>query len=135
MRILYALFLFSVLLAISSSPPFAQTETYEDWIKTARIGGMLLEPGATHVQIDARLAAYLDQGVSVIELDSGLGKYLDTSEFATHVAHIDLVAERAHLIGLKVVIYYPSLEVLTPNGAIEAKAYGIKIFSALPQAS
>ncbi|NNC90085.1 MAG: hypothetical protein HKN82_16630, partial [Akkermansiaceae bacterium] len=113
-----ALVLFLLLGAwISAAVTARAAETYDSWIATARIGGLSLEPGADQASIDAIVAAYRDQGVSVIELDPGLSNYLDASGFAAQVAHIDLVSQRAHLVGLKVVIYYPSLEVLTPNGA------------------
>lgn len=105
----------ALLLVMSSG--ISRGETYADWIQTARLGGLSLEPGANQAEIDVLVAAYRDQGVSVIELDSGLSNYLDAAGFATQVAHIDLVSQRAHAVGLKVVIYYPSLEVLTPNGA------------------
>lgn len=108
---------FALCTLVSAILSFAQTETYDNWIKTARIGGLALEPGANTNEIDVLVASYRDQGVSVIELDSGLSNYLDAAGFATQVAHINLVSQRAHAIGLKVVIYFPSLEVLTPNGA------------------
>jgi hypothetical protein len=100
-----------------SASLFNQTETYDNWIKTARLGGLALEPGTNQAEIDVLVTSYRDQGVSVIELDSGLSNYLDATQFGAQVAHIDLVAQRAHLLGLRVVIYFPSLEVLTPNGA------------------
>ena len=105
------------LYALVSAILAAQGESYDEWIKTARLGGLALEPGASQGEINVQVAAYRDQGVTVIELDSGLSNYLDAAQFAAQVTHIDLVAQRAHLDGLKVVIYYPSLEVLTPNGA------------------
>lgn len=105
----------ALLLVVSSG--HSRGETYADWLQTARLGGLALEPGANQGEIDVLVTAYRDQGVSVIELDSGLSNYLDAAGFAAQVAHIDLVAQRAHAVGLKVVIYYPSLEVLTPNGA------------------
>jgi hypothetical protein len=109
---------------VSVSLSLAQNETYSDWIKTARLGGLSSEPGASQTEIDVLVASYRDQGVSVIELDSGLSNYLDGAGFAARVAHIDLVSQRAHSVGLKVVIYFPSLEVLTPNGANLANSMG-----------
>ena len=113
-----------IFFALASALLSAQTESYDDWLRTARIGGLSLEPGVTPSEIDVQVAAYRDQGVNVIELDSGLSNYLDETQFAAQVAHIDLVAQRAQLIGLKVVIYYPSLEVLTPNGAFIQNTMG-----------
>ena len=85
------------------------------WLRDARIGGAdgALDPPEMGAALDA-LAA---QGVSVVELDSLLSYYLSDAEFEAEAQRLDAVARDCHTRGMKAVIYFPTLEVLTPNAA------------------
>ncbi len=86
------------------------------WVSEARIGGLDMDSEMLETEIDAILAERKAQNVSVLEVDSRLSDYLSDSEFDREVRFLDIVAEKAHVLGMKAVIYFPSLEVLTPNG-------------------
>ncbi len=99
-------------------PPVEPTlhPTVPAWVVGATIGSAPLGPGSTAAEVDAMLAQRVAEGVSVLEVDSGLSDYLDDAQFATHVAFLTTLASEAHALGLRAVIYFPSLEVVTPNG-------------------
>jgi len=90
--------------------------TVPTWVVGATVGGAPLGPGSTDAEVNAMLVQRVAEGVSVLEVDSGLSDYLTDAQFATHVAFLGTLATKAHLFGLRAVIYFPSLEVVTPNG-------------------
>ena len=91
---------------VSASPPGAR------WMHHARIVGLDLsgDDGNARRFDDAARA-----GASVIEGDSVLSDYLTTRRFEEEVRRIELFAKDCHARTLKLVWYYPSLEVVTPN--------------------
>jgi hypothetical protein len=87
-----------------------------DWMRVARVAG-----AAVDVQDDeAEWALLLDEAVarhaSVIEADSSLSDYQDDARFDTELAGMRRFAKMCHDRNLKVVWYFPSLEVITPGG-------------------
>ncbi|MBD0689874.1 hypothetical protein [Streptomyces sp. CBMA123] len=66
------------------------------------------------------MQSYIDalkaQNVSVTELDTLLSNWLTDAEFAAHMADVKTFTGLAHAAGLKVVMYHPSLELISPGG-------------------
>ena len=85
------------------------------WIAHARIAGAELFAEMTPDEIAKNLSALADQNVSVIEADSSLSRLLTDQEFNAEIALMRRYCEAAHQLGMKVVWYYPTLEVLSSN--------------------
>jgi hypothetical protein len=85
------------------------------WIAHARIAGAELFAEMTPDEIAENLSALADQNVSVIEADSSLSRLLTDREFNGEIALMRRYCEAAHRLGMKVVWYYPTLEVLSSN--------------------
>lgn len=84
------------------------------WMFHSRIAGIdLSDPDAEHGRL---FDAAVRQGASVIEGDSTLSDYLSDADFDLEVRRIDEHAKSCHARNLKLVWYYPSLEVITPDG-------------------
>ena len=66
-------------------------------------------------EIEANIKALAEENVSVIEADSDLSRYLSEKEFEAEIAFMRTYATVAHRFGLKVLWYYPVLEVLSPG--------------------
>jgi len=86
-----------------------------DWLARARIAGADLPRNMTAAQIESGLAALAAQDVSVVEADSDLSRFLTDAEFEAELDLMRRYTAAAHRLGLKVVWYYPTLEVLSPN--------------------
>ena len=86
-----------------------------DWLGEARIAGAELFSEMTAGEIAKNLKALADQNVTVIEADSDLSRLLSEKEFENEISLMRRYSEAAHQLGMKVVWYYPALEVLTPN--------------------
>jgi Beta-galactosidase trimerisation domain len=85
------------------------------WLAHARIAGAELFSEMTAGEIAQNLSALADQNVSVVEADSDLSRFLTEKEFQAEIALMRRYCEAAHALGMKVVWYYPALEVLSPN--------------------
>jgi len=107
-----ALLLFGPRLLFAAAPQMPAAS----WIGTARIAGLELYADMPDSEINDRLAALVAQGVSVVEADSDLSNYLTDDEFEKELALMRRFNAAVHRSGLKVVWYYPPLEVLSPNG-------------------
>jgi uncharacterized membrane protein YgcG len=94
----------------------AEPSAFSSWAKTAKLGGAALYVGMTPEEIEQVLSNMVAQKVTVIEADSELSNYLTDAQFEQELTLMRSVAAAAHLRGLRVVWYYPTLEVLTPNG-------------------
>ena len=103
----------SLLLAATT---WGQTLTMPDWVSTARVAGLSIQSSASANEIATEVTRRKNENVSVIELDTSLSRYLNDAEFQVELNFIQAVVQAAHQEGLKVVIYYPALEVITPNG-------------------
>ncbi len=87
-----------------------------DWVRTATVGGFDVYAGMSDTEVTDLIRQRKAENVSVLEVDSRLSEYMTDQEFAAEVVFLDRVAELAHSEGLKAVMYYPALEVITPNG-------------------
>jgi len=86
----------------------------ERWMFHARIAGLdLSDPDADHAHM---FDTAVREGASVIEGDSTLSDYLGDAAFDLEVRRIHEHAKSCHARNLKLVWYYPSLEVITPDG-------------------
>jgi hypothetical protein len=94
----------------------AEPSAFNSWAKTAKLGGAALYIGMTPEEIDQILSNMVAQKVTVIEADSDLSNYLTDAQFEQELSLMRSFVDAAHLRGLRVVWYYPSLEVVTVNG-------------------
>ncbi len=88
----------------------------EPWLYTSRIGGTFVYNQMSESDLTSLIEQRAAENVNVLEMDSRLSYYLTDTEFDTEVAFLDQAATLAHQRGLKAVIYYPTLEVLTKDG-------------------
>jgi hypothetical protein len=100
-----------------------------DWLSEARMAGAELFSEMNAGEIAKNLKALADQNVTVIEADSDLSRLLTENEFENEISLMRRYCEAAHLMGMKVVWYYPALEVLTPN----AKATKVSMYQTHPE--
>ena len=101
-----------------ASPPAAQeapAPLTAAWLGQARIAGADLPRNMTAAQIESSLAALAAQDVSVVEADSDLSWFMTDAEFEAGLELMRRYTAAAHRLGLKVVWYYPTLEVLSPD--------------------
>jgi hypothetical protein len=99
-----------------------------NWLGEARIAGAELFAEMTAGEIAKNLKALADANVTVVEADSDLSRLLTEKEFENELSLMRRYSEAAHRIGMKVVWYYPALEVLTPN----AKATKVSMYQTHP---
>ena len=92
------------------------------WLGQARIAGAELFSEMTADEIAKNISALADQNVSVIEADSDLSRFLTDKEFDAEIDLMRRYSEAAHRKAMKVVWYYPVLEVLTPNAKRGARS-------------
>ncbi|MFE2412725.1 hypothetical protein ACFXDE_30735 [Kitasatospora sp. NPDC059408] len=91
----------------------AAAQPWPEWARHARLAdGTFNEAADMQPAVDALKA----QNVSVIELDTILSDWHTDAEFAAHMADVTTFTRLAHAAGLRVVMYYPSLEVISPGG-------------------
>lgn len=107
-------------LSASAAEPTAFGDT--GWARNARIGGLSVNIDMTQAEIDQLMATMKAQNVTVVEVDfqEGLSQYrpnIADPVFVKILKTMTMLATAAHDNDLKVVVYYASLEVLTPNGA------------------
>jgi hypothetical protein len=109
-------------LLIFSNPMLAQAARHPpSWLAHARIAGAELFPEMTDSEIIRNLSRLVEQNVSVIEADSNLSRLLTNAELQEEIAFMRRYCDKAHQMGVKVVWYYPTLEVLSP-GATRSRA-------------
>lgn len=109
-------FLLLLLLIHTIGEPIPGFAYSDKWIYNARIAGAEMFKDMTDIEIYQRLAEMKAQRVSVIEGDSELSNYFTIAQFDSEMTFISRVSRIAHALDLKLVWYYPSLEVLTPDG-------------------
>jgi len=88
----------------------------DQWVYQARVAGAEMFKDMSDIEIYERLSVMKAQRVSVVEGDSELSNYFTVAQYDSEMAFISRVAKIAHSLDLKLVWYYPSLEVLTPHG-------------------
>ncbi|RVU83622.1 hypothetical protein EOL70_14940 [Leucothrix sargassi] len=104
------------LLAWSAVSSAAQPDAFNNWAKTAKIGGAPVYVGMSTTELDTMLDTLKAQHVTVVEADSDLSNYLSDAQFELELALMRQVADAAHVRGMRVVWYIPALEVNTTNG-------------------
>ena len=112
----------SALLLLMVASTWGQSPTVPDWVRTARVAGLSIQSSASANEITIEVTRRKNENVSVIELDTSLSHYLSEAEFQVELNFIQAVVQVVHQEGLKVVIYYPALEVITPNGETAASS-------------
>lgn len=97
--------------------PAVRSGAFPDWSRFARLGDGTFDEDADPV-LDMKpvISALKAQNVSVIELDTILSNWLTDAEFTVHMGKVKSFAQLAHAAGLRVVMYYPSLEVISTGG-------------------
>ncbi len=108
--------LFGILIILIWSQAAFSAYSLGSWVGQGRIAGAAMYVGISLIDMEQIIANMIKQKVTVIEADSGLSNYLTDAEFDQEIKLITTFTELAHSRGLRVVWYYPSLEVLTPNG-------------------
>src|SRR5262249_37435002 len=98
-------------------PALAQepTAVAAPWLARARVAGSEVHAEMSDSEIMQNLSIFADQKVSVIEADSDLSRLLTDKQFEAEIALMRRYCGMAHQLGIKVVWYYPTLEVLSPN--------------------
>lgn len=106
-----------IMLGTMIQPTYAAEPTaFNNWAKTARLAGAAVWVGMSDAEMDQVISDMVTQNVTVIEADSELSNYLNDEQFDKEIDLMRRFADKAHKKGLRVVWYYPSLEVITPNG-------------------
>lgn len=93
-----------------------EPEAFRGWAQSARLGGAAVWASMSDAQIHTLLDDLLAQKVSVVEADSNLSSYLTDAQFEQAIAFMRRFAAEVHKRGMRVVWYYPALEVVTQNG-------------------
>ncbi len=87
-----------------------------DWVYEARIANVEINVEMADAEVASLLAQRKDESVSVLVVDSFLSEYFTQTQFNAQVAFLQKVAAKVHSEGMKLVVYIPALEVLTPDG-------------------
>ncbi len=87
------------------------------WLRQARVAGSRLSADMSAGAIEKDLAALAAQNVSVVEADSNLSHFLTEQEFEAELRFMRQYVKAAHRLGLKVVWYVSTLEVLSAKAA------------------
>ena len=111
-----------VLTACGPHPKRVADDPGARWMYTSRIAGIDLSYDADK-SIDDMFDAVVLSGASVIEGDSDLSNYLSDDAFEDNAHYIEVLAQKAHDRNLKLIWYFPSLEVITLGG--EAGAHSM----------
>ena len=108
--------LIPLFLVWSAASSAAQPDAFNNWAKTAKIGGAAIAVGMSSAEIETMLDTLQAQHVTVVEADSDLSNYQSDAQFDLELALMRQFADAAHKRGLRVVWYIPALEVITLNG-------------------
>src|SRR5262249_20338426 len=92
----------------------------------ANSAGLAEDP--TVEEMEELLRSLREQHVTVVETDTKLSDWLNEDEFAAMLGMVTQWNRMCHGAGLKVVWYYPSLEVISPGGQ-----YGPSFYKAYPE--
>ncbi|RJQ66904.1 hypothetical protein D5S17_34505 [Pseudonocardiaceae bacterium YIM PH 21723] len=90
---------------------------FPDWARFARLADATFDEDADPVRdMQPKIDALRKQNVSVIELDTILTNWITEAQFTQHMTKVKQFCELAHQAGMRVVMYYPSLEVISIGG-------------------
>lgn len=110
-------------LAVYHPTPSYSYAVSGDWARLARIAPSPLGEDETDAEMQTIINKLKAQNVSVIEADSILSYWLSDAQFDAHMTHVARFNTLVHQAGLKVVWYYPSLEVISQNGQTGPSMY------------
>ncbi|KNB52408.1 hypothetical protein AC230_12510 [Streptomyces caatingaensis] len=96
--------------------PAVRQGVFPDWARFARIADGTFDEDADAAQMKPVINALKAQNVSVIELDTVLSNWLTRAEFDDHMRRVRTFTGLAHTAGMRVVMYYPSLELISVGG-------------------
>ncbi|MGW1200208.1 hypothetical protein ACWD4B_30870 [Streptomyces sp. NPDC002536] len=97
--------------------PAVRAGAFPDWSRFARLADGTFDEDADPVHdMQPVINALKAQNVSVIELDTILSNWITDDAFAVHMGKVKSFAQLAHAAGIRVVMYYPSLEVISVGG-------------------
>jgi hypothetical protein len=103
--------------------PSHSAQVFPAWAHHARIANASFGEGPDPAELQMIIDALKAEQVSVIEVDTILSYWLTDAEFTAHMADIANFAQRVHQAGMKLVCYYPSLEVLSAGGELGPSFY------------
>jgi len=90
----------------------------QEWIRHARVAGLGLSVTTSIEMIEKSLDGLVNQGATAVMIDSSLGDYISDELFVQQIGFARKVTESAHRKGLKVLWYYPALQVTTLRGKV-----------------
>jgi hypothetical protein len=102
-------------------------ETPADWFKSARTAGVCLSDSLTDPQLEDMFARLAGDGVTVLEVESAISGYHSPESFLKQIDFARRATHIAHRRGLKVVWYYPALEVITLRGKLKTGSGTMKL--------
>ncbi|MBX3192139.1 MAG: beta-galactosidase trimerization domain-containing protein [Labilithrix sp.] len=88
-----------------------------DWQKAARVAGIEAFAGTTVCDLGEDLDRMAGERVSVVEVSAELSTYAGDDGFAEQLRVIDLVARECHARGMRCLVRWPLLEVVSADGA------------------
>ena len=108
-----------------SFPPFvlAAGPPFPDWSRQARVANASFGLNPADSELDQIVATLKTQNVTVVEADTQLSNWLTDAEFDAAMADATRFNARVHAVGMKVVWYYPSLEVISVGGEAGPSLY------------
>ncbi|MET9417633.1 hypothetical protein ABZY03_26295 [Streptomyces klenkii] len=99
------------------APAAARQGLFPEWSRYARLADGTFDEDADPLRdMKPVITALKAQNVSVIELDTVLSNWLKPAEFTEHMGKVKSFVELAHAAGIRVVMYYPSLELISVGG-------------------
>lgn len=105
---------------VDSAPwaaPAVRQGVFPEWARYARVADGTFDEDADPVRdMKPVINTLKAQNVSVIELDTILSNWLSQADFDFHVKQVGRFTELAHAAGIRVVMYYPSLELISVGG-------------------
>ncbi|MBT2387679.1 hypothetical protein [Streptomyces sp. ISL-11] len=106
---------------IGETPAWAASaageKAFPEWSRFARLADATFDEDADPTrEMKPVITALKAQNVNVIELDTILSHWLTEAEFTEHLVKIKEFVTLAHAAGIRVVMYYPSLEVISLGG-------------------
>ncbi|WP_372405850.1 beta-galactosidase trimerization domain-containing protein [Streptomyces luteireticuli] len=96
--------------------PAVKQGVFPDWARFARIADGTFDEDADAAQMKPVINTLKAQNVSVIELDTVLSNWLTQADFDDHMKRVKNFTGLAHAAGIRVVMYYPSLELISVGG-------------------
>ncbi|WP_406340968.1 beta-galactosidase trimerization domain-containing protein [Streptomyces sp. NBC_00648] len=91
--------------------------SFPEWARFARIAdGTFDDDADPNLDMKPVIAGLKAQNVSVIEVDTILSNWLTDQQFTEHMGKVRSFVQLAHAAGIRVVMYYPSMELISAGG-------------------